>query len=168
MRTITREVAHRLAIRILQYKYPRRGIELKPEAIQEKSKKLIEQFNLDIDPSAVTNFFSKWILPQIVIACGLSKDSTTTSNPNDDTISSVEGMIAVRFLSNEHISPIDIGSTLDNLSKHTGIVQSELHALYWQFVFPAQLGRQYQKHDCLEIAEIIHESVKIRFDEVKL
>lgn len=153
MKAITPKVAGIVAIRLLQHKYARRGLELNPEIISAKMKELEKETGYDSE--FIRTFFFKWILPNVLRACGQARESLQISDPNTVEIEGAENRLAILLFAKEHAQINGISETIQKLSKGSNVTNSEIHAFYWQYVFPLQLRQEYVSNDIGTIKDFI-------------
>jgi hypothetical protein len=164
MKTITPAVAAIIALRLLQYKHARRGLDLSPEIVSDKVRKLERE--LGYDAEFIREFFFKWIVPSVIAAChkGAKVD---IKDPNKEEITDAEARLAILLMATEQFPPIpDIAEQVEKTSKNTDITKSEVNSFYWQYMLPRQVLSQYGAKEADGILNLVKEGISLAIASV--
>lgn len=111
-----------IALRILQYKVGRSGLELRPEEVNSKIEKVMRLFGFSRE--TVTDFVSKHILPHAIRGCGLACDEQETEPTPQHC------MIAFETIGGECFSNIsNLSNEIRRITSATGLDVKKVSSL---------------------------------------
>lgn len=136
--------AREIALLFLQYRYSRRGLELRTEIMEQKYASLAKKIGRDA--GEIKSFFFTWIITAVLRACDPPKNSrgwTNFDEPIDvSTASETDLNLALRLATLETVPIIGLHGQLENIASWTKIEIDELQIFYWTEMAPRQLAAE--------------------------